>query len=70
MTNNEQRRIVPDITYSVGEVAKLLGSGRRPVYKAVRDGELRAAQINDRGDLRILGQWVLDFVDEKAANGI
>ena len=40
------------------EVAKRAGCGINFVYAAVRRGQLRAARLNVRGDLRIHESWV------------
>jgi hypothetical protein len=52
--------------YSVGELAAALDTGRRPLYRAIRAGRLRAAQLNDRGDLRVLGAWALDYLEAQS----
>ena len=52
--------------YSVQEIAKALNAGPRSVYQAIKEGKLRAARINDRGDLRVLGSWALDYLESIA----
>lgn len=70
MSNSDKTRsergIYPERTYSIGELALALDTGRRPLYRAVKKGDLRAAAVNDRGDLRILGSWALAFLDGRA----
>jgi hypothetical protein len=56
----------PDSWYSPREIAKAIKSGARPVYTAINTGELRAAAINARGDLRSQGAWVLEFLERRA----
>jgi excisionase family DNA binding protein len=60
------REIDPSGVYSVKEVCQLLSTGRQTVYRAVRAGDLKAVPLNDRGDLRIRGQWVLDYLERLA----
>lgn len=71
MTNNEghepnARTLTANRTYSVGELATALRTGTRPLYRAIRTGRLRAAQINDRGDLRVLGAWALNYLEAQS----
>lgn len=54
--------------YSVPELAKVLHVGTRPIYRAIRDKRLRAAVLNDRGDLRVLGTWALAYLESCAAS--
>ena len=51
---------------TVTMAAKELHSGRRPVYKAIQDGALRAATINGRGDFRIHRRWLADWLEALA----
>jgi hypothetical protein len=62
------------------EVARLVRIDRRMVYKAIADGrlragrfaiksgDLRAAAINARGDLRIAKVWLLEFMERRAVH--
>lgn len=59
------RQILAERAYSIGELAAALQTGRRPLYRAVRRGELRAASVNDRGDLRVLGAWALRYLESR-----
>lgn len=52
---------------TVGEAAARAKAGKRSIYTAVRLGELKAAPINDRGDLRIAESWVDDWLQARAA---
>jgi hypothetical protein len=40
--------------------------GPRTIYAAIRDGKLKAAPINERGDLRIHRSWLLDWLERRA----
>jgi excisionase family DNA binding protein len=51
----------------VGEAAARARCGRRVIYQAVRRGELRAARIGARRDLRIHIQWIDQWLEESAA---
>jgi hypothetical protein len=53
--------------YTVPRLADALDSGTRPIYEAIRLGDLKATSINDRGDLRILGAWAIAWLDRRAA---
>ena len=54
---------------SVSDAAKRLQVGRRVIYKAIQEKKLRAAAVNDRGDLRLAAAWLDAFV-EKLANNV
>ena len=41
------------MTYSVTEVARVLGVGRRSIYLAIRDGRLPALRVGRKPKLRI-----------------
>jgi len=43
-------------------VSRELGCGVRTIYRAIARGELKAARINGRGDLRISRQWLRDWL--------
>ena len=53
--------------YSAHDVARLTGTGVQSVYRPIRRGQLRAARVNERGDLRIRGEWLLTYLDALAA---
>jgi hypothetical protein len=63
----EHTQLDPNSWYAPREIAKAIKGGPRPVYRAIRTGELRAAKINQRGDLRSLGAWALDWMERRAA---
>jgi excisionase family DNA binding protein len=52
--------------FTVPEIAATLRTGRRSVYQAIQSGELRAARVNERGDLRIARAWLLDWCERRA----
>jgi excisionase family DNA binding protein len=54
---------------SVPDIANELDSGERPIYRAIKNNELRAAKINDRGDLRVSRAWLEDWLERRAARG-
>ena len=53
---------------TVTEAAKELHASPRSIYRAIARGELRAASINGRGDLRIYRPWLMDFMERRAAH--
>jgi excisionase family DNA binding protein len=50
---------------TVPEVATELRIGPRSVYNAISRGELRAARVNERGDLRVARGWLRDYCDQR-----
>ncbi|MBQ9005822.1 MAG: hypothetical protein IJ092_05550 [Atopobiaceae bacterium] len=62
--------IRPMAVYSVAQVAELIHSDRRAVWAAMDDGTLRSFMPNGcKRGRRILGQWVLDWMEKVAARG-
>jgi len=55
--------------YSVAKAAAEITTGRRSIYKAVRTGQLRAARIGGRGDLRIHKDWLRAWLEGLAGDG-
>ncbi len=53
-------------SYTAAEVAGLLRCSKGFVYTEIRTGKLRAAKLNDRGDLRVLGAWVIQYLEALA----
>lgn len=51
---------------SVRDVATEVGIGLRTVYAAVRSGQLRAAAVNARGDLRVHRDWLRSWLEQRA----
>lgn len=51
---------------TVAEVASYVRCSRRAIYGAIQHGELKAAPINGRGDLRISRDWVSDWLNARA----
>jgi excisionase family DNA binding protein len=45
MTTQTQERKIEQVTYSISEVAKMLGCSRGLVYAKVRDGEIKAIKL-------------------------
>lgn len=59
--------IDPNALYKRQEVKHLLrGVGDEALSDMVTSGELRHAKIGGRGDWRIRGKWLLDFIESKA----
>jgi excisionase family DNA binding protein len=52
---------------TVPDIAGALQSGTRPIYRAIDAGELRAARINERGDLRVSRVWLTEWLEKRAA---
>ena len=59
-----------DAVYSVADVCEIFHCDQRLVRKAIERGELRAFLPNgcSRG-LRILGQWVVEWMESGTAQG-
>lgn len=57
----------PTEILTIREAAREVKSGTRPLYRAAKAGELRAAVINDRGDLRTTREWLRDWLARRAA---
>lgn len=55
--------IDPEGVYSPRELARVMGTGTQSVYRPIREGRLRAARLNARGDLRIIGAWALSYLE-------
>ena len=66
IATTDARSICATRAYSIPELAAAWETGRRPLYLAIRNGHLRAAQLNDRGDLRVLGAWALAYLEARA----
>ena len=47
---------------TVDEAAARARVGRKTIYRAVAGGHLRAARIGGRRELRLLPEWVDDFL--------
>jgi excisionase family DNA binding protein len=65
----QTQTVTPETTsdwLTVPEAAATLRTGRRSVYRAIDRGELRAAKINERGDLRIARVWLMDWCERRA----
>ena len=61
--------IRPLAVYTVAQVAELLHSDRRRVWEAMDDGALKCFTPNGcKRGRRLLGQWVLDWMEECAAS--
>jgi excisionase family DNA binding protein len=52
---------------TVAQAARAVQAGRRTIYNAIRDGSLRAAAVNERGDLRIHRDWLRDWLERRTA---
>jgi hypothetical protein len=50
-------------------VATEIESGPRTVRAAIQRGELRACQINGRGDTRVHRSWMMDWLTARAERG-
>ena len=60
MSPTSERPASPWLT--VAEAAARARCGRKTIYGEVRAGRLRAATIGNRRDLRILAEWVDDWL--------
>ena len=63
-TNREplERSLSPWLV--VREAAARARCGSKVIYRAVRSGKLRAAQIGGRRELRFLPEWIDEWIDE------
>jgi excisionase family DNA binding protein len=52
---------------TLAEAAHYAKAGKRCLYAAVRDGRLKAARINQRGDLRFTPEWLDAWLVEMTA---
>jgi excisionase family DNA binding protein len=52
--------------YSPREAGQAVGVGRRTIYRAIKLGQLRAAEVNGR-DLRIAAGWLAAWLEARAA---
>ena len=52
---------------TVADVAGLVQCGPKTVYRAVHRGRLRAARINEKGELRFRPEWVDAWLESVAA---
>ena len=48
----------------ISQAALLLQSGPRPLYRAAKEGRLRAVRINARGDLRTTREWLAEYIEK------
>ena len=62
----EVQAIDPNAAYSAKQLAETLNMGTQTIFRDVKSKKLRAAKLNDRGDLRILGAWALAWLEAKA----
>jgi excisionase family DNA binding protein len=60
MSDTTTPQVSPWLT--VAEAAAYARCGKKTIYGAVQRGQLRAAKIGNRRDLRILATWVDDWL--------
>jgi excisionase family DNA binding protein len=63
-------RVGSDEILTVEELMAVGPFGKRTIYRAVREGRLRAARINARGDMRFRREWVRDWLESCASGGV
>jgi hypothetical protein len=68
MHTAEVPKIIPDGIYSPRQLAHAMGVGPQTIYAAIRNGKLRAAVVNDRGDLKITGRWASEFLEARSVS--
>lgn len=56
----------PETWLTVEDAARRIQASRRSVYRAIKAGELKAAKINGRGDLRIAASWIDEWLSQQA----
>ena len=47
---------------TVAQVAAHVQTGRKAIYRAIKRGDLRAARIGSRGDLRVHETWIDEWL--------
>ena len=65
-TNQVEPVVTTSDWLTVLEAADILNIGKRSVFRAIKRKELRAARINERGDLRIARAWLIDWLERRA----
>lgn len=65
-TTADERSLGPDQWGTVGDAQHKAKCGVKVIYRAIDNGELRAARLNGRGDLRILGRWIDEWLERRA----
>ena len=56
--------IEPDRLYTYAQAAEFLGVNRYWVRNAVRDDRIPSVRLNERGDRRVRGRALLDWMDQ------
>jgi excisionase family DNA binding protein len=51
---------------TVDEAAAYTKCNRRSIYRATAKGKLKAARVNDRGDLRYRAEWLDAWLEASA----
>lgn len=49
--------------------AKYIGSSTKLIYRSVATGQLRAARVNGRRELRFRLEWLDQFLEARASGG-
>jgi excisionase family DNA binding protein len=57
---------VSDEWFTPPQAAQRINVSVRSIYRAVRAGELKATQVNGRGDLRIADSWLMAWMEKRS----
>jgi excisionase family DNA binding protein len=63
LVETEAHRTSGPVWLTAAQVAEQLQCGIKTVYRAVKRGKLRGAQIDGRGDYRFKQEWVDQFLE-------
>ena len=55
---------------TVEQEADRLQVGRKVIYRAVKEGQLKAVRIGGRRDIRLLPEWIDDWLIKSARFGV
>jgi excisionase family DNA binding protein len=55
-------RIAPDHLYNYAQAAEVLGVSKYFVRNLVRDGRIKSVRVNDRGDRRLYGENLIEWL--------
>ena len=64
-----EQRIIADIMYSAGEIARLLPTDIQNIYKWVKSGEIPHIKLTEKSEIRFAGWEIRAWLDSKAMGG-
>lgn len=60
-----ETRVAESRWWSARRAAAYIGAGPKEIYKAVRNGKLKAVRLNGRGDIRTTREWIDAWMEQK-----